>query len=129
MKALPGRVPRRRYSGLVCVLGMLALGAGGCDGRVPLPSFPQLQEVGEIGEFGTRRLRASDACRQSSTSVQGYVDCMEARGWAFIARNNVYPAPQCWSLRMAGDPNQMPTADCFDQAAAPRPAPSAPTGA
>jgi hypothetical protein len=110
-------------------VGVLALGTAGCDGRVPLPSFPQLQEVGEIGEYGTRRLRASEACRRSSTSVQSYVDCMEVRGWAFIERNNIYPAPQCWSLRMAADPSQMPTEQCFEHTAAPPSAPGAPTGA
>jgi hypothetical protein len=111
------------------VLGVFALGAGGCGGRIPLPTFPQLQEVGEIGEYGTRRLRASDACRKASETVESYVDCMEARGWTFIGRDNLYPAPECWSLRTAGDPRQLPTAQCFHEAAAPRPAPSATPGA
>ena len=128
MKAIPGRVPRTRHAHLSYLFGVLALGAGGCDGRL-LPSFPQLQEVGEIGEYGTQRVRASDACRQSSTSVEAYVECMAAKGWAFIGRDNLYPAPQCWSLRSAGDPAQMPTAQCFHQTTVSRPAPSAPTGA
>ena len=113
------------------MIGVFVLSSsGGCGGRVPLPVFPQLQEVGEIGEYGTRRVRASEACRQSTNSVETFVACMEARGWTFIARDNIYPAPECWSLRTAGDPRQLPTSQCFHETAAPRPAPSAPaTGA
>jgi hypothetical protein len=110
------------------MLGVAVLGTVGCGGRVPLPTFPQLQEVSEIGEYGTRRVRASDACRKASETVERYVDCMEGQGWAFIGRDTIYPAPECWSLRNAGDPRQMPAAQCFHEAAAPRPAPSATPG-
>jgi hypothetical protein len=120
-------VPGTVRLSLSCALGVLALGAGGCASGFPVPQFPQLQEVGEIGEYGTQRLRASDACRKSSsTSVDAYVQCMEGQGWAFIARGTIYPAPECWSLRTAGDPGQLPTAQCFQRAAVPRVAPSAP---
>jgi hypothetical protein len=110
------------------VLGVLVLGGGGCGSGLPLPTFPQLQEVGDISAYGTERLRAVDACRKSSSSVDAYVQCMNDKGWEFIARGSVYPAPECWSLRTAGDPRQMPTSQCFQRAVVPRPAPSAPTG-
>jgi hypothetical protein len=119
-------VPGTVRLSLSCALGVLALGAGGCGSGFPVPQFPQLQEVGEIGEYGTQRLRASDACRKSSTSVDAYVQCMEGQGWEFIARDTVYPAPECWSMRTAGDPRQMPTAQCFHRAAVPRATPSVP---
>ena len=110
--ALPVQVSR--------ALAVLALGAVGCSSsNLPTLTFPQLQAVGEIGEYGTDRLRTSEACRQSSTSVDIYVACMEGKGWKFIARGNIYPAPECWSLRTAGDPRQMPTAQCFDRTSAP----------
>jgi hypothetical protein len=110
------------------LFGVLALGAAACGGRLPVLQFPQLQGVGEIGEYGTERLRASDACRGSSTSVEVYVACMHDKGWEFIKRENLYPAPECWTLRTSGDPRQMPTAQCFQRAAVPVPAPSTPTG-
>jgi hypothetical protein len=99
------------------MLAMLVMGAAGCAGNFPVLTFPQLQAVNQIGEYGTDRWRASDACRKSSTSVDAYVQCMADKGWKFIDRGNVYPGPQCWSLRAAGDPSQMPTPDCFEQAA------------
>lgn len=104
------------------VVGLLGLGIAGCQGQIPVPTLPQLQEVGEVGEYGAQRVRAAGACRQASSSAEGYVRCMEQRGWAFIDRSGVYPAPQCWSLRTAGDPDNLPMADCFHQA----PAASAP---
>ena len=101
------------------ILGALSLGVGGCSGGIPTPTFPQLQEVSEIGEYGTERLRASDACRKASTSMDAYLQCMTGKGWQFVQRGSVYPAPECWSLRTAGDPQQLPTAQCFDRAANP----------
>jgi hypothetical protein len=53
---------------------------------------------------------------------------MQDKGWKFIGRGNIYPAPECWSMRTAGDPRQMPTAQCFDRASAPAPAPGVQTG-
>ena len=112
LRAAPARLSR--------VLAVLALGAAGCsNSKLPTLSFPQLEAVGQITEYGTDRVRASDACRRSSTSVEVYVQCMEDKGWKFVARGNLYPAPECWSLRTAGDPRQMPTADCFDHTNAP----------
>ena len=107
------------------MLGVAVLGAVGCGGRVPLPTFPQLQEVSEIGEYGTERLRASEACRKASTSMDGYVQCMTDKGWEFVQRGSVYPAPECWSLRTAGDPRQLPTAQCFNRATNPSAKPPA----
>jgi len=113
-------VPLAPPVGFSRVLAVLALGAAGCSSNsLPTLTFPQLQAVGEIGEYGTDRVRTSEACRQSSTSVDGYVQCMEDKGWKFIARGNVYPAPECWSLRTAGDPRQMPQSQCFDRSSAP----------
>jgi len=103
------------------------MGAVGCGSTIPI-TFPQLQAVGEIGEYGTERLRASDACRKSSATVDAYVQCMEEKGWKFIARGNIYPAPECWSMRTAGDPRQMPTADCFERTNVPAPSPHTATG-
>ena len=110
-----------------CVYGVLLMGAVGCGSNMSL-TFPQLQAVGEIGEYGPERLRASDACRKSSATVDAYVQCMEDKGWKFITRGNIYPAPECWSMRSAGDPRQMPTADCFDRANVPAPSPHTATG-
>jgi len=101
------------------ILGALSLSVGGCSGGIPTPTFPQLQEVGEIGEYGTERLRASEACRRASTSMDGYLQCMTEKGWEFVQRGSIYPAPECWSLRTAGDPQQLPTAQCFNRAANP----------
>ena len=121
-------MPRTVRVCLSGVLGVFALGAAGCGGRLPVPQFPQLQAVGEIREYGTERLRASDACRGSSASVEVYVACMHDKGWEFIRRENLYPAPECWTLRTAGDPQQMPTAQCFQPATVPAaPAPGTPT--
>lgn len=109
-------------SNLVGLLGcILAVLLAACGGNVPLPSVPQLQEVGEIGEYGTARLSATDACRRKSATVDAYVSCMEQAGWAFIERTGEYPAPECWSRRSAGDPGDLPPALCFHRlpAAAP----------
>jgi hypothetical protein len=110
-----------------CVGGLLFMGVVGCGGNLAL-TFPQLQAVGEIGEYGTERLRASEACRKSSAAVDAYVQCMEQKGWKFIARGNLYPAPECWSMRAANDPRQMPMADCFDRTNAPPPSANTATG-
>ena len=109
------------------VYGALLMGAVGCSGPIPI-TFPQLQAVGEIGEYGTERLRASEACRKSSAAVDAYVQCMEDKGWKFVPRGNIYPAPECWSMRTAGDPRQMPTADCFDRTNVPPPGAHTATG-
>jgi hypothetical protein len=100
---------------LGCFLGVLL---AGCGGSVPLPSVPQLQEVGEIGEYGPERLRAADACRRKSATVDVYMSCMEHAGWVFIARGGEYPAQECWSRRGAGDPRDLPPAMCFHRSAA-----------
>ena len=123
----PRRVPRGVSVCLWWVFGALTMAAG-CSGNLPVITFPQLQAVGEIGDYGTERLRTSDACRQSSSSVEGYVQCMQDKGWKFITRGNIYPAPECWSMRSAGDSRQMPMAQCFDRASASAPAPSAQPG-
>jgi hypothetical protein len=90
----------------------------GCSSLPPL-TVPQLQAVSQIGEYGTDRLRVSDACRAASTTVEGYVQCVQEKGWKFIGRGNIYPAPECWSARSTGDPRQMPAAQCFVRATAP----------
>lgn len=109
-----------------CLGVVLAVLLVACGGNVPVPSVPQLREVGEIGEYGTERLRATDACRRKSATVDAYVACMEQAGWAFIDRGGTYPAPECWSRRGAGDPGDLPPAMCFHRSAPPPPAPSAP---
>ena len=114
---------------LPCVCGVLLVGTAGCGSNLPQLTFPQLQAVGEIGQYGTERVRASDACRTSSASVDVYVQCMEGKGWKFIPRGNLYPAPECWSMRTAGDPKQMPMADCFDRTNAPAPSANTAAGA
>src|SRR5262245_42465416 len=103
------------------------MGAVGCGSNVAL-TFHQLQPDREIGEYAPARLRAINACRKSSATVDAYVQCMEDKGWKFITRGNVYPAPECWSMRSAGDPRQMPTADCFDRTSVPAPSPHTATG-
>jgi hypothetical protein len=100
------------------IVGVLAMNAAGCADKLPPLTFPQIQAVSQIGEYGRDRLRDGDTCRRSSTAVEGYVQCMEEKGWKFIARGNVYPAPECWSQRATGDPRQMPAAQCFDRASA-----------
>jgi len=94
------------------------VGVTGCS-SFPTLTVPQLQAVSQIGEYGGDRLRTSDGCRGTSTTVEGYVQCMEGKGWKFIARGSIYPAPECWSTRSTGDPRQMPAAQCFDRATAP----------
>jgi hypothetical protein len=106
-------VPRTCRIAAPGLVGTLFLGAVGCSSGLLTPTFPQLQEVGEVGAYGTERLRASDACRKAATSTDAYLKCMQDKGWEFIARESVYPAPECWSLRTAGDPGQLPTAQCF----------------
>jgi hypothetical protein len=113
---MPHRSGRIRIS---WILGALSLGVGGCGSGIPRPTFPQLQEVGEIGEYGTERLRASEACRKATTSMDAYLQCMTDKGWEFVQRGAIYPAPECWSLRTAGDPRQLPTGQCFNRAANP----------
>jgi hypothetical protein len=122
-------VPLHAPGRLSWALGLLVLGGAGCGSNLPTLTFPQLQAVGEIGEYGTDRVRVSNACRQSSASVDVYVQCMGDKGWKFIGRGNIYPAPECWSLRTAGDPRQMPTAQCFERSNAPAPNSNATTGA
>jgi hypothetical protein len=119
-------VPRVGRLALSSLLGALSFAGAGCGSGLPLPTFPQLQEVGDIGEYGTERIRASDACRKSSTTMDGYLQCMDGKGWQFLTRTSVYPAPECWSLRTADDHNQLPTAQCFTRAAVPREAQRAP---
>src|SRR5262249_3509546 len=111
-------MPRRRSCiPISWILGALSL--GGCSGGIPTPTFPQLQEVGEIGEYGTERLRASEACRKASTSMDAYLQCMTDKGWEVVQRSSIYPAPGCWRLRPAGAPQQLPTAQCFNRATSP----------
>jgi len=105
----------RFASAFAVVAGTLVTG---CSSLPPL-TVPQLQAVSQIGEYGSDRLRTSDACRGTSTTVEGYIQCMEGKGWKFIARGSIYPAPECWSARSTGDPRQMPAAQCFDRATAP----------
>jgi len=113
-------VRHSRHVSRAWLLGALALGAcSGTGPRVPLPTFPQLQAVGEMSEYGTDRLRAGEQCRAASATVDAYVECMKGKGWEFIERGSLYPAPECWSARTTGDPRQMPAAQCF------RPAPGA----
>src|SRR5262249_56215666 len=83
----------------------------GRGGRVP--TFPQLQAVGEMREYGTDRLRDGEQCRTASATVDAYVQCMKGKGWEFIERGSVYPAPECWSIRNVGDPRHIPTAHSF----------------
>ena len=106
---------------------MLSLGVGGCSSGILTPTFPQVQEVGEIGVYGTERLRAGESCRKASTSMDAYLQCMKDKGWEFIARETVYPAPECWSMRTAGDPRQLPAAQCFHRSANPPAAPGTPS--
>jgi hypothetical protein len=108
------------------IVGVLAVGTAGCADKLPPLTFPQLQAVSQIGEYGPDRLRDSEVCRRSSTAVEDYVHCMEEKGWKFVARGNVYPAPECWSQRATGDPRQVPAAQCFDRASAPGLTPSEP---
>jgi len=100
------------------VLGALALSACSSNPLPPL-TFPQVQAVGQLSEYGTERLRAGEQCRAASATIDAYVQCMKERGWDFIARGSVYPAPECWSIRTADDPRQMPTAQCFQRSAVP----------
>ncbi len=100
------------------LLGAFFLGACTGTSHVPLPTFPQLQAVGEMSEYGTDRLRAGEQCRTASATVDAYVQCMKGKGWEFVDRGSVYPAPECWSIRTTGDPRQMPTAQCFRPASA-----------
>jgi hypothetical protein len=120
-------VPPRRHFRASWILGALSLGVGGCSSGILTPTFPQLQEVGEIGEYGTERFRASDACRKASTSIETYLQCMKDKGWEFVERGTIYPAPECWSLRTAGDPRQLPTAQCFQRSATSPAAPRTPS--
>ncbi len=111
------------------IVGALSMGAGACNTGIPTPTFPQLQAVGEVGEYGTERVTASDGCRKSATSIDVYLACMTDKGWEFIPRDTTYPAPECWSLRTAGDPRQLPTGQCFRRARSAPPAPVAPVAA
>ena len=112
---MQGRVGRRVPNLVGLLAPALAVLLAACGGKVPLPSVPQLQEVGEIGEYGTARLRAADACRRKSAAVDAYMQCMEQGGWAFIERGTGYPSSECWARRVAGDAGDLPPAQCFQR--------------
>lgn|GEM_PF-6417013 len=97
----------------------LVLASGCSDGGFPKLHIPQLQEARELGHYGTERTRAARACAASSATVEGYVACMQAAGWVFIARGATYPADDCWRLRDAADSRALPPAQCFHRVGSP----------
>ena len=102
----------------VVVVAVVALLAGCGDRRVPLPQVPQVTQARELGTSGTERLRASNACRAESDSVESLIACMERRGWTFVRRFGAFPSDVCWSVRQAADPRRMPEPMCFERGAA-----------
>lgn len=113
----PTRAPATWPARLLLGAGALALSGVGCsEGRIPLPQIPQLQEAGELGAYGGDRTRTGQACQASSDTQDAYIQCMASAGYVFIARENVYPANECWSIRDAGDPRRQPPSYCFHRA-------------
>ncbi len=96
----------------------------GCEGRIPLPSLPQVEQASEVVQGG--RLRSYQTCTRTGGSVATLLDCMAGFGYEFLARGEGYPAAECWQLRDAGG-TQLPPPHCFLRGRSP--APSRPDGA
>jgi hypothetical protein len=67
--------------------------------RVPLPRFPQAEQASEVvrGE----RLAAHRVCTGTAKQAEELIQCMQGRGYTFIARGPGYPATECWEIRDA----------------------------
>jgi hypothetical protein len=100
-------------------LGTLLLGACAPGQRLPMPTFPQVEGASEAvrGEFGTL-IEAHRICQGIAQGPDELVRCMQGRGYEFIPRDAVSPAPECWELRVAADQTRLPPASCFREAKA-----------
>jgi hypothetical protein len=70
---------------------------------VPRLRFPQVEQATEAVHGGGERYRDYRTCTQSSTSVQGLVDCMDAKHWHFVPQGAVFPEPECWEGRKSDE--------------------------
>ena len=91
---------------------LLAVVLGGCEGGVPRPRFPQLEQANEAIEGGGDRYRAHRACASDANSVDALVACMRIAGYDFIPRGPGYPEFDCWQDRDRGDASRL-TPLCF----------------
>jgi hypothetical protein len=94
----------------------------GCEGRIPLPSLPQVEQASEVVQGG--RLRSYQICTRTETGLPRLLDCMAGFGYEFLPRGSGYPAGECWQLRDAGG-SELPPPQCFLRTRPAAPAPRA----
>ena len=100
---------------VAAIAGMLAstLLAACTDTRVPMPSFPQLEQTQQTIHGGGERYRIHRACAATVADVEAFVGCMRDAGYGFVARSPEWPAAECWQMRERADPTDLPPPQCF----------------
>ena len=94
------------------LLGLAALLAA-CNGKLPLPSFPQLEQAQQSVAGGGRRYEDYRVCRTTGTDVKTLVSCMESAGYKYLPRSAEEQAMECWRLRDDDPRGRLPEAWCF----------------
>jgi len=109
---LGGRAAAGRHRPRACLAVAATALLAACGSGVPVPRFPQVEQVSEAVQGD--RLRHHQTCASTAKGFEPMVDCMRDAGYEFLPRGPEYPASECWRMRDASDrQDRLPEPFCF----------------